>query len=69
MNLSKYFKVLFVHFEHIATGYPHSIRLTYFDTLLYKLGFEDYVVEKAIRDFDIRIGDEMFFEGVTHGNS
>jgi hypothetical protein len=68
MNLSKHLKVLFVHFEHIATRVPYSIKLTFIDSMLYKAGFKNYVVDKVMLDFDIQ-NEDYFFEGVSNGNS
>jgi hypothetical protein len=51
--------------EHIATGYPHQVQISFFEYLMYKI-----MPETLVRSLESQLGMEFeldyFFEGVTY---
>ena len=52
---------MIMQFEHIATGVPLNIKLSFRQNMLFKLGFKNKVIDEVM-DF---IGEyDYFYEGV-----
>ena len=55
-----------MNFEHIATRIPMNVGMTFKESILYKLGFKDKVIESVMAKHNISSLD-FFYEGVTNG--
>ena len=56
---------LVMNFEHIATRIPHNVRLTLRQNLLFRLGFENKVIDEVMDFADISEYD-FFYDGVSN---
>jgi len=54
-----------MNFEHIATRIPLNVKMTFKETILFKLGFKDKVIDSIMNKNDITDLD-YFYEGVTY---
>ena len=55
---------LVMNFEHIATKIPYNVKLTLRQNILFRLGFENKIVDEVM-DF-VGISDyDYFYEGVS----
>ena len=57
---------MYMNFEHIATRIPLNVKMTFKETILFKLGFKDKVIDSIMNKNDITDLD-YFYEGVTNG--
>ena len=57
---------MYMNFEHIATRIPLNVKMTFKETILYKLGFKDRVIDSIMNKNNITDLD-YFYEGVTYG--
>ena len=55
---------MYMNFEHIATRIPLNVKMTFVETILYKLGFKDRVIDSIMNKNSISELD-YFYEGVT----
>jgi len=55
---------MYMNFEHIATRIPLNVKMTFVETILYKLGFKDKVIDSIMNKNSISELD-YFYEGVT----
>jgi len=55
-----------MHFEHIATRIPLNVQLTFIESILYKLGFKDRIIDRVMSKNAISELD-YFYDGVTNG--
>lgn len=56
---------LMMNFEHIATTIPHNVPMTFIESILYRIGFENRMIDQVMEKWDIR-EEDYFFEGVTN---
>lgn len=57
---------MYMNFEHIATRIPLNVKMTFKETILYKLGYKDRVIDSIM--YKNNISDlDYFYEGVTYG--
>jgi len=56
---------MYMNFEHIATRIPLNVKMTFKETILFKLGFKDKVIDSIMNKNDITDLD-YFYEGVTY---
>lgn len=54
---------MIMQFEHIATNIPLNVRMTFTQSMLYKLGFKDTIIDQVMADNKISMLD-YFYEGV-----
>tara|TARA_B100001094_G_C18190316_1_gene806726 strand:- start:4005 stop:4181 length:177 start_codon:yes stop_codon:yes gene_type:complete len=54
-----------MNFEHIATRIPMNVPMTFRESILYKLGFKDRVIDKVMSKWALS-ELEYFYEGVTY---
>ena len=55
---------LVMNFEHIATKIPYNVKLTLKQNILFRLGFENKIIDEVMNF--VGISDyEYFYEGVT----
>ena len=54
---------MIMQFEHIATRIPLNVRMTFIQSVLYKLGFKDKIIDEVMDDNQISDLD-YFYEGV-----
>lgn len=57
---------MYMNFEHIATRIPLNVKMSFKETILYKLGFKDRVIDSIMNKNNITDLD-YFYEGVTYG--
>lgn len=57
---------MYMNFEHIATRIPLNVKMTFKETILYKLGYKDRVIDSIMSKNNISDLD-YFYEGVTYG--
>lgn len=57
---------MYMNFEHIATRIPLNVKMTFKETILYKLGYKDRVIDSIMNKNNITDLD-YFYEGVTYG--
>lgn len=55
---------LTMNFEHIATHIPYNVNLTLRQNILFRLGFENKIVDEVMEFVGISEMD-YFYEGVT----
>ena len=56
---------MYMNFEHIATRIPLNVKMTFKETILFKLGFKDKVIDSIMNKNNITDLD-YFYEGVTY---
>ncbi len=56
-----------VRLEHIATGYPKQVKISFIDFLLFKL-FPNYMCDGLEKEMNICLDYEYFYNGVKHVN-
>lgn len=54
-----------MNFEHIATRIPLNVRMSFSESILYKLGFKDRVIDRVMLKNAISELD-YFYDGVTN---
>ena len=52
-----------VRLEHIATGYPKQVKISFFEYLFFKL-FPNKMLNRLEQQLGIQLDYEYFFEGV-----
>ncbi len=57
---------MIMNFEHIATRIPLNVRMSFSESILYKLGFKDRVIDRVMSKNAISELD-YFYDGVTNG--
>ena len=57
---------MYMNFEHIATRIPLNVKMSFKETILYKLGYKDRVIDSIMSKNNISDLD-YFYEGVTYG--
>lgn len=57
---------MYMNFEHIATRIPLNVKMSFKETILYKLGYKDRVIDSIMSKNNITDLD-YFYEGVTYG--
>ena len=57
---------MYMNFEHIATRIPLNVKMTFKESVLYKLGYKDRVIDSIMCKNNISDLD-YFYEGVTYG--
>ena len=55
---------LVMNFEHIATQIPYNVKLTLRQNILFRLGFENKIIDEVMAQSEIS-DYEYFYEGVT----
>jgi len=54
-----------MNFEHIATKIPMNVKMTFIESLLYKLGFKNRVIDSVMSKWNLSDLD-YFYEGVNN---
>ena len=57
---------MYMNFEHIATKIPLNVKMTFKETILFKLGYKGRVIDSIMAKNSISELD-YFYEGVTNG--
>ena len=57
---------MYMNFEHIATRIPLNVKMTFKESVLFKLGYKDRVIDSIMLNNNISELD-YFYEGVTYG--
>ena len=55
---------MYMNFEHIATKIPLNVKMTFKETILFKLGYKGRVIDSIMNKNSISELD-YFYEGVT----
>ena len=58
-------KMYVVRLEHIATGYPKQVKISFVDYLLFKL-FPNFMCNGLEKQMNISIDYEFFYNGVDY---
>ena len=57
--------MMVMNFEHIATKIPMNVKMTFIESLLYKLGFKNRVIDSVMSKWNLSDLD-YFYEGVNN---
>jgi len=57
-------KITAMNFTHLATGIPTNCEMTWIQTIMYKLGFKNYVINEVMTTFELK-DKEYEYVGVT----
>ncbi len=55
-----------MNFSNVNTGTAYNVRMSFFEYVLFNIGFKNYVINKVIDEWNIN-EYEFCFEGVTYG--